>query len=92
MTFPWRGIGGLPGTTGIPEVEFVSRTVAQILGVVETHQPLGTVGAGQSRQEARGLAFVALSLVIGQQLKRLALGFSYTLQATQIIIVFLLCM
>lgn len=73
----------MPGATGIPEVELVSRTVAQILGVVETHQPLGTVGAGQSRQEARGLAFVALPLVVGQQLKGLALGFSYTLQATE---------
>lgn len=51
--------------------------------MVETHQPLGTVGAGQGRQEARGLAFVALSLVVGQQLKRLTLGLSYPLRGTE---------
>lgn len=71
-------------TTDVPEVEFISRAVAQILGVVETHQPLWTVGAGQSREEARGLAFITLPLIIGQQLKRLALCFSYTLQGREI--------
>lgn len=69
--------------TDVPEVEFISRTVAQILGVVETHQPLWTVGAGQSREEARGLAFITLSLIIGQQLKRLALCFSYALRGRE---------
>lgn len=67
-------------TSLIPEVEFISRAIAQILGVVETHQPLRTVGAGQRREEARGLAFVALSLIIGQQFKGLTLRFSNTLR------------
>lgn len=78
-----QSIGASPETPRIPEVEFISRAVAQILGVVETHQPLGAVGAGQSREEARGLAFVTLSLVIGQQFKRLTLGFGDTLQGRE---------
>lgn len=68
----------------IPEVEFISGAVAQILSVIETHQTLRAVGAGQRREETGGLTFIALPLIIRQQLKCLALSFSDALQ-TQVL-------
>lgn len=67
----------------IPEVEFFSGAVAQILSVIETDQALGTVWAGQGRKEACGLTFITLSLIIRQQLKSLTLCFGNALQETK---------
>lgn len=68
----------------IPEVEFFSGAVAQVLSVIETHQTLGTVLAGQSRKEACRLAFITLSLIVRQQLKCFSLCFSDALQVQHI--------
>lgn len=65
----------------MPEALVAERAVAEIRRMVETHQPIGTTRAGERRQEAGGLALVALALIVRDQLKNFLLRRQHPLQA-----------
>lgn len=56
-----------------PETLAAEGTVAEVLSVMETDEPIWAAGARQRRQETRRLTLVALALVVWNEFENLLL-------------------
>lgn len=66
--------------SSLPQFVFVGGTGAEVLNVVQTHQQARFAGTINCWHEAGGFTLQALSLIVGEQLKRHPLWVSHSLQ------------